>query len=47
MPAKEKKGKKQENENTNVVKKENLNKEYYNLFLSKLYDLYNNFIELF
>ena len=43
----EKKENNLDNENTNVAKEKNTIKENFNTFLSALYDLYNNFIELF
>ena len=36
-----------DNENTNVAKEKNTTKGIFNTFLSALYDLYKNFIELF
>ena len=36
-----------DNENTNIAKEKNTINEKFNTFLSALYDLYKNFIELF
>ena len=43
----EKKENSLDNKNTNVAKEKNTLKQKFNTFLSALYDLYNNFIELF